>query len=35
MSFKVGMPNLGHTMDEGKLVAWLVAVAIFQIGARL
>jgi len=26
MSFKVGMPNLGHTMDEGKLVAWLVAV---------
>lgn len=26
MSFKVGMPNLGHTMEEGRLVAWLVSI---------
>lgn len=26
MSWKIGMPNLGHTMEEGKLSEWLKAV---------
>jgi pyruvate dehydrogenase E2 component (dihydrolipoamide acetyltransferase) len=26
MSWKIGMPSLGHTMEEGKLVQWLKAV---------
>ena len=26
MSWKVGMPNLGHTMEEGKVAEWLKAV---------
>lgn len=26
MSWKIGMPNLGHTMDEGKVTEWLKTV---------
>ena len=26
MSWKIGMPNLGHTMEEGKVSEWLKAV---------
>lgn len=26
MSWKIGMPNLGHTMEEGKVSEWLVRV---------
>jgi uncharacterized protein (DUF2384 family) len=25
MSWKIGMPSLGHTMEEAKLVQWLKA----------
>ena len=26
MSWKIGMPNLGHTMEEGKVSEWLKAL---------